>query len=67
MKPYFVEVPRYTHFGTFSDGVDMRAEVGPVFNEPLHAVFKPGKAIDEFRIQRLNRKKRDQPDQWPDF
>src|SRR6185437_104060 len=47
--------------------LDVSAEIWPIFDEPLHAMLKPGKAINQLRVQRFDSEKRDQSDERPNL
>src|SRR6185437_1833142 len=43
--------------------LNVSTEIGSIFDEPLHAMLEPWKAIDQLRVQRFYGKKRDQSDE----
>src|SRR6478609_1472207 len=48
-------------------GLDVSAEIRPIFDEPLHAVLKPWKTIDQLGVQRFDGKQRNQSNERPNL
>src|SRR5260370_515874 len=46
---------------------DVLGHIRMIVDEPLHAALEAGKTIDDFRLESLDREKRDQSDHRPDF
>src|SRR6267154_2534786 len=46
---------------------DVLGHVGMIVTEPLHAALEAGETIDDFRLESLDREKRNQSDHRPDF
>src|SRR5260370_432957 len=46
---------------------DVLGHIRMIVDEPLHAALEAGKTLDDFRLESLDREKRDQSDHRPDF
>ena len=46
---------------------DKLAQVGPVFEKPVHPLLEAALPLDEFVVNHLHSQQRDQPDERPDF